>query len=65
MFYDPPYVLLITGLLAGLACGRAFEVTLRSAVQEWSQSHSTRVLQQLQGMSLFLPFLGVCIGTCV
>jgi hypothetical protein len=65
MYYDPPYFLLIAGLLAGIACGRAFEMTLRQAVQEWSQTRSTRILQQLQGFSLLIPFLGICGGICV
>ena len=65
MYYDPPYFLLVAGLLAGLACGRAFEVTLRQAVKTWSETRSTRILQQLQGFSLSVPFLGICGGICV
>lgn len=65
MYYDPPYVLLIVGLLAGITSGRAFEMTLRQAVKEWSQTRSTRILQQLQGFSLVVPFLGICGGICI
>jgi hypothetical protein len=65
MYYDPPYVLLIVGLLAGITSGRAFEMTLRQAVKEWSKSRSTRILQQLQGISLSVPFLGMCSGICI
>jgi hypothetical protein len=65
MFYEPPYFLLIAGLLAGLTSGRAFEVTLRQAVKEWSKTKSTRTLQQLQGTSLLIPFLGICGGVCI
>jgi hypothetical protein len=65
MFYEPPYFLLIAGLLAGLASGRAFEITLREAIKEWSQTKSTRTLQQLQGVSLGVPFLGICGGVCI
>lgn len=65
MFYEPPYFLLVAGLLAGLASGRAFEVTLRQAVKEWSQTRSTRTLQQLQGFTLSIPFVGICSGVCV
>jgi cobalamin biosynthesis protein CobD/CbiB len=65
MFYDPPYVLLIAGLLAGITSGRAFEMTLRQAVQEWSKTKSTRTLQQLKGSSLTVPFVGICAGVCV
>jgi hypothetical protein len=65
MFYEPPYFLLIAGLLAGIASGRAFEVTLRQAVQSWSKSRSSRTLQELQGLSLTLPFIGMACGICV
>ncbi|NJM74632.1 MAG: hypothetical protein HC852_01340 [Acaryochloridaceae cyanobacterium RU_4_10] len=65
MFYDPPYVLLIAGLLAGITCGRAFEMTLRQAVQEWSKTRSTRTLEQLKGTALTVPFMGICAGICV
>lgn len=65
MFYDPPYVLLIAGLLAGITCGRAFEMTLRQAVQEWSKTRSTRTLEQLKGTALKVPFMGICAGVCV
>jgi hypothetical protein len=65
MYYDPPYFLLIVGLFAGITCGRAFEVTLRQAVKTWSETRSTRILQQLQGFSLVVPFLGICAGICI
>jgi hypothetical protein len=65
MFYEPPYFLLIAGLLAGIASGRAFEMTLRQAVQSWSKSRSSRTLQELQGLSLTLPFIGMASGICV
>ena len=65
MYYDPPYFLLIAGLFAGITCGRAFEVTLRQAVKTWADTRSTRILQQLQGFSLLVPFLGICAGICV
>jgi hypothetical protein len=65
MFYDPPYILLIAGLLAGITSGRAFEMTLRQAVQSWSKTKSTRTLQQLKGSALTVPFIGICAGVCV
>jgi uncharacterized protein (DUF2062 family) len=61
---DPPYLLFIVSLVAGLACGRAFEVTLRELVQEWAQRRSSRTLLQLKGSSIQIPYLGItlCIG---
>lgn len=61
----PPYFLLVAGLLAGLASGKAFEVTLKELIDEWVRTRSTRILSNLQGMQLLLPFLGICGGVCV
>jgi hypothetical protein len=62
---DPPYFLLIAGLFASLTSGAAFDAVLKQAVREWSKTRSTRTLVNLQGMQLFLPFLGICVGVCV
>lgn len=64
-FSEPPYLLLVVGLLASLASGKAFEVTLKQSVQEWSKTHSTRILSSLQGLQLLVPFLGISGGICV
>lgn len=64
-FSDPPYLLLVVGLLASLASGKAFEVTLRQLVQEWSKTHSTRILSNIQGTQLLIPFLGISGGICI
>lgn len=62
---DPPYFLLVAGLLISLASGAAFEAVLKQSVQEWSRNRSTRTLANLQGMRLFLPFLGISLGICL
>jgi MFS family permease len=64
-FPDPPYFLLVAGLLAAIASGLAFESTLKQQVQEWSKNRSTRTLAQMQGSQLLLPFLGMVVGICV
>ena len=64
-FPDPPYFLLIAGLLAAISSGLAFEATLKQKVQEWSKNRSTRTLAQMQGSQLLLPFLGMAGGICV
>lgn len=64
-FSEPPYFLLAAGLLVSLASGVAFDVTLRQSVREWSQTRSTRILSQLQGWQLFVPFLGISGGVCI
>lgn len=61
-FADPPYFLLAAGLFVALTSGLAFNTTLKQAVREWSQTRSTRILSNLQGMQLFIPFLGISGG---
>jgi formate hydrogenlyase subunit 3/multisubunit Na+/H+ antiporter MnhD subunit len=65
LYYDPPYFLLVAGLLAGITSGLAFEATLKQSAQEWAKNRSTRTLANLKGLSLRLPFLGICAGICV
>ena len=65
MLPDPPYFSLIAGLVISFLCGKAFEVTLRQQIERWSQSRSSRILLQLQGVQLVLPFVGMCVGACV
>lgn len=64
-FPDPPYFLILAGLLIGLTSGLAFDATLRQAVRDWSQSRSTRTLANLQTGTLVIPFLGICAGVCL
>jgi hypothetical protein len=65
MFYDPPYFLLVAGLFIGLTSGKAFEATLKQAVQTWNKTRSGATLKQATGLSLSLPFLGICMGICL
>lgn len=65
LIQDPPYFLLVAGMLAALASGLAFEATLKELVQAWAKTRSSRMLANLQGVQLQLPFLGICIGVCV
>jgi hypothetical protein len=62
---DPPYFLFAISLLAGLACGRAFEVTLRDLVKIWAKSKSSRVILELKSASIKVPYLGMTISIAV
>lgn len=64
-FPEPPYFLLIFGLFVGITCGLSFEATLKQKVNEWSKNSSNKTLDQLEGLSLKLPFWGICLGICI
>ncbi len=61
-FPDPPYVLLLAGLLIALTSGLAFQSSLKQQVHEWSKNRSTHSLSNIQGTLLGIPFLGITIG---
>lgn len=65
MFSDPPYFVLVVGLGIAFLCGTAFEITLKRQIDRWAQSCSSRILIRLQGLQLILPYLGICVGTCL
>ncbi len=62
---DPPYFLFLVSLVAGLACGRAFEVTLRNLVSVWSKSRSSRTMLELKSASIKVPYLGMTISIAI
>lgn len=59
---DPPYFLFAVSLVAGLACGRSFEVTLRNLVNLWSAQKSSRTILELKSLSIKVPYLGMTIS---
>ncbi len=62
---DPPYFLFAISLVAGLACGRAFEVTLRNLVNIWATSKSSRTMLELKSSSIKVPYLGMTLSIAV
>lgn len=65
MYYfpqDPPYFILFAGLFAGIACGAAFDGTLRQNVKAWSVDRKNIQLATSDDISLRLPFFGICVG---
>jgi hypothetical protein len=63
--FEPPYFLLLASLLACLASGAAFQAVLKQSVRDWQKNRSTRTLENLRGMQLFLPFAGIAAGSIV
>lgn len=65
MYYypqEPPYFILFAGLFAGLACGAAFNGTLRQSVKFWSANRANTQLANSDNISLQLPFMGISVG---
>jgi hypothetical protein len=62
-YIDPPYFLLFASLLASIAAGKAFEVSLKNLVTDWQRTRSTEGdLGNLAATPLPLPFLGIAAG---
>ncbi len=56
---DPPYLLFAISLLAGLACGSAFERVLRQNVRAWSED---KLPLNLKGNDIKVPYLGITLS---
>lgn len=65
MYPQPPYVLLVAGFLAAIAAGSAFGATLQQSTQAWARNREASSLEAIRGVSLQLPYLGICIGVCI
>lgn len=59
---EPPYLLLLFGILISVTCGTAFEKVLKNNVQKWYQTPKSEASNPVQTPSLFVPFLGICLG---
>ncbi|WP_299487454.1 hypothetical protein [Acaryochloris sp. IP29b_bin.137] len=62
---DPPYVLIGVAALCGLACGKAFEVSIKRKTKEWFQGNSSRSLSTVNEVRLVIPYLGICFCSWV
>jgi len=61
---QPPYLLLLFGILISLSCGVAFEKVLKNNVREWSQMKPPDNTQ-VQTLPLLVTFIGICAGVLV
>jgi hypothetical protein len=59
---DPPYFILFAGLLAGIACGAAFDGALRQNVKAWRVDRANISLANGDNTPIALPFFGICVG---
>lgn len=63
---EPPYFLLVIGLLIALTSGSAFAATLKEIVQKWSNDRAAKTVARLRiGGWLLVPFLGIAAGVII
>jgi formate hydrogenlyase subunit 3/multisubunit Na+/H+ antiporter MnhD subunit len=67
MYYPqtPPYFMLAAGLFIAITSGVAFSSVLTGTVGDWYDKRSTRSISKLKGFDLQLPFIGICLGSCL
>ncbi len=67
MYYysEPPYFLLVAGILVALTSGTAFAATLKQIVQKWSSDRAADVVTRLRTGQLLVPFIGILAGVCM
>lgn len=65
MFPEPPIVLIVFGLLAGIASGVAFEASLKRTAAAWRQGRRDQTLKEMLGPNAIVPYLGICGGSCI
>ena len=69
---EPPYFLLVAGIMVALSCGTAFAATLKQIVQKWSSDayskgealRTPNINARLPVGRLLVPFLGIAGGVC-
>lgn len=61
----PPYFLVLIAALLGLACGKAFEVSLKQKTDDWVNRRSSIPLGNIVELRLTLPFAGICLCSFV
>ena len=62
LFAQPPYLLLLLGLLISVACGLAFQKVLKETVQQWYKAAANNTETNVDTLSVLIPFLGICGG---
>ena len=65
LFAQPPYLLLLLGLLISITCGVAFQKVLKQTVQQWYKAADNDTETNVDTLSVFIPFLGICAGIFV
>ncbi len=64
LFAQPPYLLLLLGILISVSCGTAFQKVLKQNVQQWYRTAKEED-NPIETKALFFPFIGICAGIFV
>lgn len=62
---DPPYILLLAGLLITLACALPLTIIIRQRIKYWSKNLSPDTLPSGGRLQVILPFSGTISGVCI
>jgi hypothetical protein len=62
-FPQPPYLMLVFGLVASVLSGLAFQAVLKELLVDWQAKKSTKTLNEMRGWRLLTPFLGMAGGS--
>lgn len=65
MFPEPPIILIVFGIFAGITSGVAFEAGLKRTAIAWRQGRRDQKLEEMLGSDLIIPYLGICAGSCI
>ncbi|BDA69063.1 hypothetical protein CAL7716_032290 [Calothrix sp. PCC 7716] len=64
-FSQPPYFLLVIGLLISLSCALPFALILRQLIEYWNEYHSQEAFTRWRKIQLLTPFTGTLVGVCI
>jgi hypothetical protein len=62
---EPPYVLLIAGLIIVITCAIPFFILVRQRLEYWSKNDSASALPVRGSIQIILPFSGMMGGLCI
>lgn len=62
---QPPYLLIVVGLLMSLSSGLVFARLIKQLVRDWSENPATCKIVTMRGLTLQIPFFGIASGALI
>ena len=62
---QPPYLLIVVGLLMSLSSGVVFARLIKQLVRDWSENPATCNIVTMRGLTLQIPYLGIASGALI